>query len=94
MIKLSVYCEVNRCKLQNDSPSRTSRSTEACQNLRKIRRMHGPLVRYVKLRVAHAQGMPGTFSLPSRVTDPNMHHGTCVTHVPRCMLAVLNSGFL
>ena len=23
---------------------------------------HGPLARYVKLRVAHAPGMPGTFS--------------------------------
>ena len=25
---------------------------------------HGPLTRYVKLRVAHAPGMPGTFSPP------------------------------
>ena len=25
---------------------------------------HGPLIRYVKLRVAHAPGMPGTFSPP------------------------------
>ena len=25
---------------------------------------HGPLARYVKLRVAHAPGMPGTFSPP------------------------------
>ena len=29
--------------------------------------------------------MPGTFSPPPRVTDPDMHHGTCVTHVPWCM---------
>ena len=47
---------------------------------------HGPLTRYVKLRVAHTQGMPGTFSLPHHqrkplVTDPGMHHGKCVTHV-------------
>ena len=35
----------------------------------------GPLARYVKLRVAHAPGMPGTFSLPPRVSDPDMHHG-------------------
>ena len=27
--------------------------------------LHGPLTRYIKLRVAHAPGMPGTFSLPS-----------------------------
>ena len=26
---------------------------------------HGPLARYVKFRVAHAPGMPGTFSPPS-----------------------------
>ena len=34
---------------------------------------------------AHAQGMTGTFSPPPRVSDPDMHHGTCVTHVPWCM---------
>ena len=28
--------------------------------------------RYVKLRVAHALGMPGTFSLPPPVSDPDM----------------------
>ena len=41
--------------------------------------------RYVKLRVAHAPGMLGMFSPPPRVRDPDMHHGTCVTHVPWCM---------
>ena len=46
---------------------------------------NGPLVRYVKLRVAHALGMPETFSQPSRISDPDMHQGTCVTHVPWCM---------
>ena len=55
---------------------------------------HGPLARYVKLRVAHATGMPGTFSLPPRVSDPDMHHGTCVTHVSWCMPGSLTSGFL
>ena len=38
--------------------------------------------------------MPGTFSPPSRVSDPDMHHGTCVTHVPWCMPGSLISGFL
>ena len=38
--------------------------------------------------------MPGTFSPPPRVSDPDMHHGTCVTHVPWCMLGSLTSGFL
>ena len=41
---------------------------------------NGPLARYVKLRVALAPGMPGTYSTPPRVSDPDMHHGTCVTH--------------
>ena len=52
---------------------------------------HGSLARYVKLRLAHA---PGTFSPPPWVSDPDMHHGTSVTHVPRCMLGLLISGFL
>ena len=38
--------------------------------------------------------MPGTFSPPPRVSDCDMHHGTCVTHVPWCMLGSLTSGFL
>ena len=57
-------------------------------------KLHGPLARYVKLRVAHAPGMPGTFSPPSRISDPDMHHGTCVMHVPWCMPGSLTSGFL
>ena len=55
---------------------------------------HGPLARYARLRVAHAPGMPGTFSPSSQVSDPDMHHGTCVTHVPWCMPGSLTSGFL
>ena len=55
---------------------------------------HGPLTRYVKLRVAHAPGMPGTFFPPPRVSDPDMHHCTCVMHVPWCMPGSLTSGFL
>ena len=39
--------------------------------------IHGSLARYVKLRAAHAPGMSETFSLPSRVNDPDLHHGTC-----------------
>ena len=57
-------------------------------------RPHGPLARYVKLRVAHAPGMPGTFSPPPRVSDPDMHHDTDVTHVPWWMPGSLTSGFL
>ena len=38
--------------------------------------------------------MLGTFSPPPLVSDPDMHHGTCVTHVPWCMPGWLTSGFL
>ena len=31
---------------------------------------------------------------PPRVSDPDMNHGTCVTHVPWCMPGSLTSGFL
>ena len=53
-----------------------------------------PLTRYVKLRVAHAPGMPGTFSPPTWVSDSDMHNGTCITHVPWCMPGPLTIGFL
>ena len=59
-----------------------------------MRTHHGPLTRYAKLRDAHAPGMLGTFSPPPRVSDPDMHHGTCVTHVLWCMPGSLTSGFL
>ena len=54
---------------------------------------NGPLARYIKLRVAHAPGIPETFS-PPWVSDPDMHHGACVTHVLWCMPESLTSGFL
>ena len=56
--------------------------------------LHGPLARYVKLRVAHALEMPWTLSPPPRVSDPDMHHGMCVTHVPPCMQGSLTRGLL
>ena len=31
---------------------------------------------------------------PPRFSDPDMHHGTCVTHVPWCMSGSLTSSFL
>ena len=52
---------------------------------------HRPPARYVKLRVAH---MPGMFSPPPRVSDPDVHYGTCATHVPGWMPGSLTSGFL
>ena len=53
-----------------------------------------PLTRYVMLRAAHASGMPETLSLLPLVSDSDMHHGTCVTHVPWWMPGLLTSGFL
>ena len=47
-----------------------------------------------KIAGAHAPGMPGTLSPSPQVSDPAMHHGTCVTHVPWCMPGSLTSGFL
>ena len=54
---------------------------------------HCPLARYVKVWVAHAPGMPGTFSPPPCVSDPDMHHGMCVTHMPWRMPGSLTGGF-
>ena len=51
---------------------------------------HGSLKRYVKSWVALALGMPWTFL----VSGPDMHHGTCVTHVPWCMPGSLTGVFL
>ena len=58
---------------------------------------HVPLTRYVKLRVAHAPGMPATFSRhrlqrQPLVSDPGTHQGTCVAHVPWCMSGSLTRG--
>ena len=47
-----------------------------------------------KIAGAHGPVMPGTFPPSSQVSDPDMHHGTCVTHVPWCMPGSLTSGFL
>ena len=39
-------------------------------------------------------GNAGNVSLAPRVSDPDIHHGTCVTHVPWYMPGSLTSGFL
>ena len=39
--------------------------------------LYGPLAEYVTSWVAHAPGIPGTLSPPTRVSVPDMHHGTC-----------------
>ena len=50
------------------------------QDIQSQRPRYGPLVRYVKLPIEHAPGMLGKFALPPLVSDPDIHHGTCVTH--------------
>ena len=55
---------------------------------------YGPLARYAKLRATHTPKMPGTFSPPLWVSDPDMQHGTCVAHVSWCMPGSLTIGFL
>ena len=47
-----------------------------------------------KIASAHAPEMPETFSPSPQVSDPDMHHGTSITHVPWCMPGSLTSGFL
>ena len=42
----------------------------------------------------HAPGTPGTFYAPPRVSDPAMHHGTCVAHVTGCMPGSITNYFL
>ena len=54
---------------------------------------NGLLAWYLVLRVAHAPGMPGMFSPPPQVSDPDMHHGTGLKHVTWCMPGSLFSGF-
>ena len=57
-------------------------------------RSYVSLTRYAKLRVAHAPGIPGTFSPPPQVGDSDMQRDTCITHVPRSLPGSLTSGFL
>ena len=58
---------------------------------------NGPLTRHVKLRVAHAPGMQGTFfrrhlQRKPLVSTPGLYKGTYVTHVSWCMSGSLICG--
>ena len=59
-------------------------------------RFHAPWNRMGLLPDTQNYGLPmlGMFSPPPRVSLHDMHHGTCVTHVPWCMPGSLTSGFL
>ena len=47
-----------------------------------------------KIMGVHAPGMPETFPRHLWLSDPGIHHGTCVTHVPWCMPRSLTSSVL
>ena len=59
---------------------------------------HGPLTRCVKLWFAYArrecrEHFPNRWlQRKTLVSDPGMHHGTCVTHMPWCMSGSLTRG--
>ena len=50
-------------------------------------------VKWGSYQMRKIAGMPGTFSPSPWFSDPDIHPGTCVTHVPRCMPGSLTSGF-
>ena len=85
---LTAYDCTGRCQIWHNDNFRGCQSMQLRHN-----DLYGPLARYVKLRVAHAPGMTGTFSPPPRISDSNMHRGTFVTHVPWCMPGSLTIGF-
>ena len=82
--------------LAQTDPTRLKRNKAKCETsfIGMVVSWHEPLARYVILRVARAPGMPGTFSPPPQFSDPDLHHGTCVTHVPWCMSGSLTRSFL
>ena len=49
-----------------------------------------PDTQYFRLRMCRERRE--RFPPPQQVSDPDMHHGTCVTHVPRFMPGSLTSG--
>ena len=55
-----------------------------------------PLASYLICKIAGCAcaGLPGTFSPPRQVSDPDMHDVTSVTHVPWCIPGSLTSAFL
>ena len=53
---------------------------------------YGPLTRYVKLRVAHAPGMPGTFSAPPTSKDTAMYRSRHASRHVRDARALMHVG--
>ena len=57
---------------------------------------HMPWASYQIRKIAgvHAPGIPERFPRHRWLSDPDMHHGTYVTHVPWCMPGSLTSSFI
>ena len=51
------------------------------------------LLQIRKIADCACAGNAGNVFPPQRVSNADMHHGTCVTHVPWCMPGLLASGF-
>ena len=69
---------------------------KACKTIGGNKAPH-PLTKYVKLQVAHAPGMPGTFSAPPTskgilVSDSSVQHGACSNLVPWCISGLQTRG--
>ena len=48
----------------------------------------------IKILGCACAGSAGNVSPPLEVSDPRMHHGTCIMHMPWCILGWLSKGFL
>ena len=87
MITKIVFEQILGGRAPGTPPSKSAlgvyRTDPVCDHLAFVTTLiggHEPLARFLKLRVAHAPGMPGTFSPPPRVSDPDMHDARAVMH--------------
>ena len=58
------------------------------------RLFYGASCQICKIAGCSCAGNAGNVFLATAVNDPDMHHGTCVTHVPWCKPGLLTSGYL
>ena len=65
-----------------------------CSQLRIEIHIHEPLTRYIELQVEPAPGTvyPRQLQRKPLASEPGMHHGTCVTHLPWCLSGSLTCG--
>ena len=90
------YCKVN-AMLCDDLPSTmvfVLQPPETHKEMQFTKSVLHILLKCASCQLRTIVGMPGMFSPTPRVSDPDMHHGTCVAHVPWCMTGSLTSGFL